>query len=241
MRIYVLLLLMVASSAIGADAQSSFDSKDYTSAARELEQQLASSPPSAETYYNLGLANERAGNVPQAALNYERAVYLDPGLRPARNALASLAGLHGFPIPPHSWKSDVSALAHPDTLVGAGVALIWAGAFGLLFATQVNRRRSLTNALSVIALLVGGATLASGWLVDARMATRLPAMVHVKGGTEMLSAPANNSAPVASLPAGAPVDVLSPRGVWSHVKLDGGTRGWVHTESLTPLIPGENL
>jgi hypothetical protein len=37
------------------------------------------------------------------------------------------------------------------------------------------------------------------------------------------------------------VNVLSPRGSWAYVDLAGGAKGWVQTERLTPLVPGETL
>ena len=128
--------LLAISSAFGADAISSFAARDYTGAAQQIDQKLATSPPSAEDYYNLALAREKAGNVPLAVLNYERALLLDPGLRVARNALATLAAAKSIPLPPRTWIDDVNAVVHPDVLVVAGSLLFWAGAFGLLLASR---------------------------------------------------------------------------------------------------------
>lgn len=236
----VLVLLLAASAAWGADAKSAFDSGDYPAAIREMEARVKS-VPSAEGYYNLGLASEKSGDVVQAALNYERAVLLDPGLRPARNALAKLAASKSIPLPPHAWTDEVRSVAHPDTLVFLGFVLVWGGAFGLLFATQSTRRRGMMNALSVLSLLVGGAAVMAAWVADARMTMKQPAMVTGKDGAEVLTAPASNATSVISLPAGTPVDVLSPRGSWAYIDINGGAKGWVPTNSLTPLVPGETF
>jgi hypothetical protein len=234
------ILLLAASAALGADAKSAFDSKDYPVAISQAQEHLQSAP-SAEGYYNIGLANEKKGDVVQAALNYERAVLLDPGLRAARNALARLAASKSIPLPPHEWTDEVRAIVHPDTLAFIGFALVWSGAFGLLFATQAARRRAAMNALSAPALLVGAAALVAGWLSDARMMMTIPAAVTSKDGAEVLTAPANNATSVISLPAGTPVDVLSPRGDWAYIDINGGAKGWVQTDRLTPLIPGETF
>jgi len=236
----LLVLRLAATSAIGADAKSAFEAKDYPAAIREMEEHLQL-VPSAEGYYDMGLANEKKGDAVQAALNYERAILLDPGLRPARNALAKLAASKGIPLPPHEWTDEVRAVVHPDTLVFIGFALVWGGAFGLLFATQATRRRAAMNALSILALLFGGAALIAGWLSDARMMTTLPAMVTATDGADVLTEPANNAKSLITLPAGTPVDVISPRGAWAYVDLNGGAKGWVQTDRLTPLIPGETL
>jgi hypothetical protein len=241
MKAIVLLGLLTATSAFGADAGSALEAHDYAGAAQQAEQKLAVSPPSAEGYYNLALARERAGDTPQAALNYERALLLDPGLRSARNALAKLAASKSIPLPPHRWTDDVNAVAHPDALVAIGSSLFWAGAFALLFATQVRRHRGVVKALAILAILAGSLSQTVGWLTDGRLASARPAVVTSKEGVEVLTAPASNSTPVVSLPPGTPVGVLSPRGAWTYIDVNGGARGWVQTERLTPVTPGETL
>jgi hypothetical protein len=195
----------------------------------------------AEGYYNLGLSHEKKGDPVQAALNYERALLLDPGLRTAQNAMAKLATSKNISLPAHSWIDEVRAVIHPDTLAIIGFVLVWGGAFGLLFATQAPRRRAAMNALSALALLLGAAATIAGWLSDARMMTSLPATVTSKDGAALLPEPTNNSKALLSLPAGTPVDVLSPRGTWAYIGLADGAKGWVQTERLTPLVPGESL
>jgi tetratricopeptide (TPR) repeat protein len=241
MRTIFLLALAAVSTAFGADAQSSFEAHKYSDAAQQQAQALATAPPNAEGYYNLGIASEKAGDPAQAALNYERALLLDPGLRPARNALGTLAASKSIPIPPHAWTDDVTAVVHPDMLVLLGTALFWAGAFGLLIAAQARRRRGVATTLAILALILGTAAQTAGWLSDGRLAAARPAVVTAKEGAEVLTAPANNSTPVVSLPPGTPVGVLSPRGAWTYIDVNGGARGWVQTERLTPVVPGETL
>ena len=241
MKTILLLALVAASSAFGADPQSAFIEQKYSEAARQQEQALATAPPSAEGYYNLGLASEKAEDPAQAALNYERALLLDPGLRPARNALAAMASSRSIPLPPHTWTNDVTAIIHPDMLVLLGTALFWAGAFGLLAAAQAGRRRGVATTLAILALIFGTAAQTAGWLGDPRLDRARPAVVTAKNGADVLTEPANNSTPVVSLPQGTPVGVLSPRGAWTYVDLNGGARGWVQTERLTPVVPGETF
>lgn len=243
MRLLMIALLGAASiwTARAGDAQAAFNNKDYAGAVKDLESQIATSRPNAESYYDLGVAYEKQGATAQAMLNYERALLLDPGLKDARNALALLASAKNIPLPPHSWKDDVTAVAHPETQLALGSTLVWAGLFGLVFASQLPRRRGLLNALSIFALLVGGALSASGWLTDARLSSARPAIVTAKDGTDVLTEPATNSPQIVSLPAGSPVGVVSPRGAWTYVDLAGGARGWVQTANLSPIAPGETL
>lgn len=241
MRALILTACLAASSAFGADAGSSFDAHDYAGAAQQTEQKIATSPPSAEDYYDLALAREKSGDVAQAALNYARALLLDPGFRPARNALGAMAASKSIPLPPHTWVDDVNAVTRPDVLVLAGTALFWAGAFGLLLAAQVRRYRGVITTLCILAILAGSASQAVGWLTDGRLAAARPAVVTSRDGVEVLTAPASNSTPVVTLPTGTPVGVLSPRGAWTYIDVNGGARGWVQTERLTPVTPGETL
>jgi tetratricopeptide (TPR) repeat protein len=242
LRIMMVLLALAGLVRVHAtDAKASFDRGKYAEAIAPLEQQAETGPPSAETYYDLGLTCEKAGETVKAALNYQRALLLDPSLAPARNQLGKLAAAHEIPLRPRDWTDDITAVVNPETLVVLGSTLAWAGAFALIFASQAKRRRALWNTLAAIAFLVGVGGLVVGGLSDARLAAARPAMVTAKDGAEVLTAPANNSDVVASLPAGAPVGVVSPRGAWAYVDLAGGAKGWVQSDRLTPIVPGEKF
>jgi hypothetical protein len=242
MRIVIAMLALAGGvRAEAADAKAAFDAAKYAEAIPPLEQQAATEPPSAETYYDLALACENAGETVKAALNYQRALLLDPTLTPARNQFAKLAAAHQIPLRPHDWTDDVTAVVHPESLVVVGATLVWAGAFGLLFASQARRRRGLWNTLAALTFATGVAGLLVGGLTDARLASYRPALVTAKDGAEVLTAPANNSEVVMSLPAGSPVGVVSPRGTWAYVDLAGGAKGWVQSDRLTPIVPGEKF
>ncbi len=201
----------------------------------------ADAAPSAESYYNAAIASEKAGDAVAAIGDLQRALLLDPGLSPARDALARVATAHGVSLPPPAWSSVVNAFSHPDTRVVAGAVLAWLGVLGFLSAARMPRRRLAANGLAALAVAAGAAGLISGWLGDPRMTNKAPALVTARDGAELLTAPSNNSTPVTALPPGAMVDVLSPRGAWSYVELHGSVRGWVQTERLEPLIPGARL
>lgn len=232
---------LAVAGARAEDAKSAFEAGNYLAAAKRLEAQLATGAPTAEGYANLARAYQRSGDATQAALNYERALILDPGLKSAHNALAELAQVHHIPLPPHTWTDDITAVAHPDTLVATGAVLFWIGAFGLVAASRSGRRRAVGSAAAIVALVLGGAGVAAGCLADSRLASGQPAAVTAKGGVEVLTAPTNNSTAIISLPPGSPVRAISPRGAWTYVDLAGGAKGWVPTEQITPLVPGEKL
>lgn len=241
MKIWILVLGLGFAGFVRANepAQEAFARGDFTGAIRAQEA-VVERQPSAEGYYNLGLAREKAGDAVGAILSYERALLLDPGLRTARNALSKLAATQGVPAAPRSWQDDVTGVVHPELLLSLGGAIAWAGAFGFLFASQ-SRRRSGMMVMAGLAVLIGSAASAAGWMAEVRLSSVRPALVTAKAGAEVLSSPANNSNSILSVPAGTSLGVISPRGAWTYVDLNGGVRGWVQTDRLTPIIPGETL
>jgi len=210
-------------------------------AIKDAEQALTVEGPSAEGYFNLGLAFQKNDQPVEALLNYQRALVLDPGLKAARNAMSALAAKQHVPLPPRTWQDDITAFVHPEVLVAVGSTLTWVGMFVLLFTMFSSRRKSWVTGLGVVAVLVGSLSFATGWVSDPRLANGSLAMVMAKDGTELRTAPTNGSSPIVSLPAGSPVGVLSPRGPWTYVALGGGAKGWVPTDTLQPVVPGETL
>ena len=65
--------------------------RDFEQAAREFEAVVKRSPQSPSARYNLGNVLLPLGRLQEAAKAFERALILDPGYRPAREALARLA------------------------------------------------------------------------------------------------------------------------------------------------------
>lgn len=240
MKSILFMSILAVSSTLAAE-QTPFEAGKYSEAVKAAEEKIASTAPTGEDYYNLALAQEKAGQRTQAALSYQRALLLDPGLSVARNARATLASASGVSLPPHNWKDDVTSIAHPDTLVLAGSLLFWGGVFVFFLAVQGSRPRGVVKAISVVAMILGTASQVTGWLVDGRVAPARPALVTAEGGVDVLTAPASNSTPVVKLPEGTPVGVLSPRGTWTYIDINGDIRGWVQTDRLTPVTPGETL
>ncbi len=241
-RLASILTLAFACAAFGEsaidEANADFQAGAYEKAAAGYERAVASGPASAELFYNLGNALDRAGKPVEASLNYERALLLDPGLREARNNRALLAAARNIPQPPHRWQDDVARLVHPETLAIAGTVLGWLGLFGIGFVIFSTRRQNAATGISVAAFVLGTALFAIGWMADPRNADADVAIVTSKDGVDLLSAPAKNSTPLATLPAGSPLGVLSPQGAWTYCALASGAKGWVRTDSITPVVPG---
>ncbi len=223
-----------------ADANDAFAGGDYAKAAAGYQGAIDEGPISAELYHNLAVSLEKEGRPIDAALNYQRALILDPGLRGSHNNLALLAAEKGIDERPRMWVNDVTAWVHPGTLINLGAMLGWVGVAGLLWGIFGSGRRWVLIT-SVSAFVLGTIAFSVGSIADPRIADADLAMVTAAEGTKALAAPATNSTPVDDLPAGSSVGVLSPRGAWTYVALGDGARGWVPTNSLTMVVPGKGL
>ncbi len=213
--------------------------EDYPKAIEAYEAMIGDGHVSAEVYYNLAVALEKSGRMVDAALNYRRALVLDPGLRSANNNLALLAAGQGITMRPRTWLNDVTTVVHPGWLQGLGATLGWVGLAGLAVVIFGPGRRRALLAGAIGVSLVGGGLFAMGVVADPRVADANLAMVTRIGGADALAGPAKNSSVVDKLAAGEAVGLLSPRGAWSYVELADGARGWVPTEALTMVMPGE--
>lgn len=238
----VLLLAAFARAESDALAKANLEMKveDYPKAIAAYEAMIEDGHVSAEVYYNLGVALEKSGRVVDSALNYRRALVLDPGLRSASNNLALLAVDQGFAVRSRTWLSDVVAVVHPGWLQGLGAMLSWIGLGGLVVGIIGQKRRWLTVG-GLVAAVTGGGLFAMGVVADPRVADANLAVVTRVGGTDALTGPAKNSSSVDQLAAGSAVGVLSLRGAWTYVELVDGAKGWVAADSLTMVVPEAGL
>ncbi|MGC1479799.1 MAG: hypothetical protein WA771_04800 [Chthoniobacterales bacterium] len=220
-----------------ADANAAFSKGDYSKAAVAYQTMVDGGTTSPELFFNLATALEKDGKPLQAALNYQRALILDPGLRPAHNNLALLAAEREIDERPRTWVSDVTSWVHPSVLMNLGSVMGWAGCVGVVFGIFSSGRRSLLIA-SVAVIAMATVLFAVGFVGDPRVADANLAMVMDAEGVKALAAPASNSSAVDDLPGGSSVGVLSPRGAWTYVELADGARGWVPSDSLAMVVPG---
>jgi len=219
------------------DAGTAFASGDFSAAARAYETALATSGPSAGLYYNLAMAQLKDGQRPQAALNLHRAIMLDPRMMDARVSLSEIERSQGVPSVPAGWRGTLAERAPLQTLVVTGCVLAWLGAFLLLYVLFKSGRKMLPAFGAVFLLLFGAAAFLAGTLADPRIAARKGAVVLAEDGINLLAAPADQSATVSRLPAGAFLTVLQRSGEWTYCRTPKGDSGWVPSSSLQSVVP----
>jgi len=228
---------MLAGADVLTDARTRFQDGEYEQAAKLFEQALDESPPGAAGFFELGRALTKSGQEARAALNYRRALVLDPRFAPAASALQAANVALGLPASRRTWQDRVVERIPLDALTLAGTVLHWVGAFvGLaaFFSQGVRGRRLFSG---VVVLLFGGVLLLVVWLCDPRISLANSAMVLTNGGTSFLTSPAEQSEKIAALPQGTLLRVLSQRGRWFYGELPNGKKGWFLTEGIVPVIP----
>ena len=223
------------------DAQTAFAAADYPAAQRAYETALSTEGPSAGLYYNLAMTQLRLNQPAEASVSLRRAILLDPQMTDARVALSDLERSQGVPAAPSGWKArwrEIVAEKIPIpalTIVGSLIA--WTGAFLMLLAIFRRGRKFWPVMGAFVLLAFGKAVFFVTYLSDPRVSERQAAVVLPAGGASLLSAPADQSAVVAKIPAGGSVHVRRRSGEWSYCETPSGEKGWTATKSLERVVP----
>jgi tetratricopeptide (TPR) repeat protein len=219
------------------DGNAALAKGEFAAAIRAFESALATKGPSAGLYYSLGVAQQKDGQRAQAAVNFRRAIMLDPRMVDARMALSEIERSQGVPPVPPTWRDVVAERVPLKALVISGCVLAWLGAFLFLYVVFVKPARAWRLAGACGLIVAGIALYLTGYLADPRVFERDMAVVSEKGGVTLLAAPADQSATVLRLPGAAPLRVLGRSGEWSFGRAAGGEQGWVPSKSLEAVLP----
>jgi hypothetical protein len=195
---------------------------------------------SPELWYDRGLAEEKTGDAAAASLSFRRALLLDPGSVATRHQLSLVLATLGLPGAPGGWKERLSLIIHPERLVLAGALTGWAGVLMLTFLLIRGPRRKGWIALSLLLLICGHGASVLGTFADPRRVAADEAVVTAKTAPVLRATPADNGTAGAALPPGSVVSVLSRNGSWWYVSGGPGLDGWIHSESITPLLPASS-
>jgi len=224
-----------------SEGEASFAKGDYQAAERAFQTALSSQGPSAGLYYNLAMAQMRDGQGPAAALNLRRALMLDPRMTDARMALSAIERSHGVPAAPSAWTArwrDI--LAENVSLKGlaiGGCVIGWTGAFLLLFAIFRSKRKLWPVTDSIALMLAGKGIFLAAMLADPKVSERNAAVVLEEKGASLLSAPADQSAVVAKVPAGTSLQILRRSGEWTYCATSTGEKGWTSSKGIERVVP----
>ncbi len=207
----------------------------YAEAAAEYEQLLAGGVASASTYFNLGNAYLKAGDVGRAVLAYARAERLAPG-DPDLHANLAYAREQSAPAGPPAWWTRV-LFPLAATWSGDGVLLAVAAAWWTLMLLLVARRMlpRMRRAASRAALVAGAALAVIGASAMYRLVAielRRAVVVVAPAAVAVRFEPSTSGTVHFEVKPGATLRLLGEREGWVQVGRDDGLRGWVARQDV---------
>lgn len=243
-KFFLLFLLAATAAAQPADETALFEQGnrayaegDYGAAREAYEQLVKAGSRNPAVFLNLGHADFRLGREVGAAINYRRALALDPSDSAARSSLEHVLGKLGVPAPGLGAAEIVGQYISFDLLSLLGSLMFWLGTIAVVFALFSVKRHTGLALLGVLIAIVGATFVALAWAGDSRIALAKTSIV-IGDAVDARSTPADNAQKLADLPLGTPVRVIAARDDWSLVRLPLGVDGWVRTAALEPVFPG---
>ncbi len=231
-----------------SEARNAFEQGDFPKAQSIGETLISEQHYSPALFQLLGNTRYRLGDLGHAALYYQRAALLPAPSAETRQNIAHIHERSGnFFFPTNgigrqfaSWFSRSHWLAIASAC-GWALTLCCIIAF---FFVRAGNLRALLLTIAVLAL-VGEASSVLGWLWSPSFEKVRDIAVITSRETRAYTAASTTSNSLAPLPPGSQVRKIEDRGSWSYVEFHNENpppegkeiRGWVQTESITPLWP----
>lgn len=243
----IALITLSAPSAQAAEVSNSTATQAYRESRYDdaMRQWLALGPYdqlSADTLYNIGNCCYKLGAHGHAALYYRRALLRDAAHAEARQNLRFLERQLGSVTARHDEVQSTLALVPKSVWQHAGAAGVWLSVLATLGFFTLQRGSRLR--LLCVPAWVIGPILAIGTAValryfpdDAAFAPPAQQQVVVANKASLYSAAARTSPTVIEAPQGSLCRIIQQSGAWSYVSFTTGTRGWILSNQLEPLVP----
>lgn len=242
-----LLILAVALSTFYSQAQPElifekantlYQQKEYSAAVAMYDSIVNEGFAHAETYYNLGNAHFRLGNLGMAILNYEKALKMNPDDEDAQHnlALANKQVIDEFNVLPTPAMQrifgDISSVFSSSVWAYFGIGFfVLMALFASIFLYV--KRQSIFIVLLIITLALGAfaefMAFGKNQLEQQQFAILTEANSYVK------SAPADAAEDLFILHEGTKVKVLDAFGEWMKIKLPDGKIGWINVAGLSVI------
>ena len=232
-------LMTPASAATKAEADSAYVRGQYQQAISDYES-LLKQGTSAELYYNLGNAYYRTENIPQAVLNYERALLLSPGDRDVRFNLQIARSKTFDKIVPESemffvtWYRAMVNMMSVDgwartALFAMGLTIILLLVY--LFADRLwLRKAGFFGGVALLILFVMSNLFA--WQQKQDLINRKGAIIFAPSVT-VKSTPAANGTDLFILHEGTKVVIIDgSMKDWKEIRLADGKEGWIESKKI---------
>lgn len=193
-------------------------------------------------YYNLGNAYFKTDQIPQAILNFERALKYDPSNEDFQFNLrvANAKIVDKIDVMPElfymRWWAALQQWFPPNTWTGIALTaftlifLVWAL---FLLSQHMFQRKALFAAgliLFVVVLLSG--TIA---FKTYKSAKKEKSAIVFTPTLPVKSSPDESSIDLFVIHEGLKVQLLDKIGDWCEIKISNGSKGWVQTNNLEPI------
>jgi tetratricopeptide (TPR) repeat protein len=232
-------LLTPVSAVTKAEADSSYVRGQYQQAITQYEA-LLKQGASADLYYNLGNAYYRTENIPEAVLNYERALLLSPGDRDIRFNLQIARSKTFDKIVPESemffvtWYRSLVSMMSVDgwartALVALALTIILLLVY--LFSERIwLRKAGFFGGVALLVLFVGANIFA--WQQKKDLLNRKGAIIFAPAVT-VKSTPAANGTDLFILHEGTKVVITDgSMKEWKEIRLADGKEGWIESKHI---------
>jgi tetratricopeptide (TPR) repeat protein len=222
-----------------AEADSAYVRGQYQQAIAQYEA-LLKQGASADLYYNLGNAYYRTENIPEAVLNYERALLLSPGDRDIRFNLQIARSKTFDKIVPESemffvtWYRSLVSMMSVDgwartALVALALTIILLLVY--LFSDRIwLRKAGFFGGVALLVLFVAANIFA--WQQKKDLLNRKGAIIFAPAVT-VKSTPAANGTDLFILHEGTKVEITDgSMKEWKEIRLADGKEGWIESKHM---------
>ena len=198
---------------------------------------------SAALYCNTGDAYFKAGNIPMAILNYERALKYDPSYADARYNLELLGGMiqdRIDPVPPFilkTWAENVCRIMDSDSWAVLFLVLL-ALTLGmvLLFVLSPSVAGRRTGFFVGIVTLMLAITSLSFSIWQKNDYMKMDSAIVMRPVVSVKSSPSSESSQdLFILHEGTKVRIIDNVGSWNNIELADGRQGWVRSSDVKTI------
>ncbi len=217
-----------------------FQDADWYSAIDAWNGIVFSGLDSKELYYNLGNAYFKAGDVPRAILNYERALKSDPSYSDARYNLELAQGMvqDKIDVVPElflsRWFRSICWIMPSWSWAVLGIvffALVLVSVLIFLLSAS-SRGRSGGFVLGLVTLVLAAFSLSFAFWQRSDSVAEDTAIV-MQAVTTVRSSPSENTAKdLFVLHEGTKVEIIDRIGDWVNIEIADGRQGWMHAHAL---------
>ncbi len=225
-------------------ALTEYQNNNFEESLELFEKLIAGGYSSYKLYYNTGNAAFKTGNIPEAILNYEKALLLKPFNEDARYNLeiAKTYTVDKLEVIPEiffiRWFKIFSLLLHTNTWsaisLGCFVMTLILLAVFLFSARYKLKKLAFILAVTLFVISLASFTLA---LTNKSLTTNNKKAIVFEPVVTGTSSPGTGGNELFVIHEGTKVEVEDKLGEWYEIKLSDGTVGWIPMNFVKNIIP----